>query len=104
MDSIPPSSNCLMILDIQLQHESCPKKQTLRPNKKKAEPAPLMQKPLKYHNGGRSVFGQGSYSQTVTGAQKEMLHQFQKKNLLPYLEGSSFPSITGFGSGRGLEW
>lgn len=32
------------------------------------------------------------------------LHQFQKNNLLPYLEGSSLPSMSGLGSGRGLEW
>lgn len=31
-------------------------------------------------------------------------HQLQKNSLLPYLAGSSFPSMTGFGSGRGLEW
>lgn len=39
-----------------------------------------------------------------TGRGGKRVHQFQKNNLLPYLEGSSLPSMAGLGSGRGLEW
>ncbi|TNN71376.1 hypothetical protein EYF80_018454 [Liparis tanakae] len=39
----------------------------------------------------------------VTGL-LELPHQLQKNNLLPCLDGSSLPSMTGLASGRGLEW
>lgn len=43
-------------------------------------------------------------SKGSTGQGGKQVHQFQKNNLLPYLEGSSLPSMVGLGSGRGLEW
>lgn len=42
--------------------------------------------------------------ESSTDGGPKQVHQFQKNNLLPYLEGSSLPSMVGLGSGRGLEW
>lgn len=45
-----------------------------------------------------------SRTRVLHGSEPKQVHQFQKNSLLPYLEGSSLPSMVGLGSGRGLDW